>query len=388
MRVSVTQQSLAKALSITTRAVSSRSSMPVLSNVLLEAKDDTLRLAGTNREIGISCWIAATVEDDGAITIPAKLLSEFVNSLPPERIGLELNERTQTLRLSCAKFSANIKGIDHNEFPLLPTYQPETTTEAPTVTGATYMVNPGHLLENINSVVFAASQDENRPTLTGVETTFDDGRLTMAATDGYRLSVRTCDAITQIEKNTVIIPARSLVEVARIAADATGDVTAVISRNRNQVLFSATGKGEWQRVDVVCELIDARFPDYMATVPKSYNTRTIIDTAALQKAVRVALLFARDNNNIVRFQVAPENNMLRLTATSGEVGDNISEIECGVEGESIEIAFNGRYVMDALGAITTPQVIIETTQKTRPGLIRPVGDSDFLMVTMPMHPPK
>lgn len=361
--------------------------MPVLSNILLEAKDGQLRLAATNREIGINCWIAAKVEDEGAITIPARLLSKFVSSLPPERIDLELAVRTQTLHLSCARFEANMKGIDAFEFPLIPTYSPEDPkASAPIVLGDVYTVNPSWLSEAIDSVAFAASTDDNRPTLTGIETTFSDGKLTMAATDGYRLSVRSVDAITQVEKNAVIIPARSLSEVALICNDATGDITSVISQGRNRILFSATGNKDWQRVDVVSELIDAKFPDYWATVPKMANTVAIIDTAKLLSAVKVAQLFARDNNNILRVSIA--SGGVRLSASSSEMGDNVSELDATVEGDPIEISFNAKYLIDALSHIDAPSIALETTKPTRPGMIKPGGHADYYQVLMPMAPPK
>ncbi len=390
MRLSVNQSALAKALSIVNRAVSSRTTMPVLGNVLLDATGDGLRLAATNREIGINCWIAADVEESGSTTIPARLLSEFINSLPNERVTMALQQLTETLRLTCAKHSANIKGINAFEFPLIPTYQPEPT-DAPTVTGDVYTVASNALASLIDSVTFAASADENRPTLTGIETTFEDGRLTMAATDGYRLSMRSTEASAG-EKTTIIIPDRNLSEVARICADATGEITAIVSANRNQVLFSATSAKEWQRVDIISELIDARFPDYRATIPKSHNTRCTIDTGALLKAVRVAMLFARDNANIIRCALRPDDSpsrgVFQVSATSAEMGDNTSEIECSVEGAEINIAFDGRLLSDALSHVPTAQVTIETTQPTRPGAIRPVGDNDYLMVIMPMNPMK
>lgn len=388
MRLSVNQSSLAKALSIVNRAVSSRTTMPILGNVLLDATGEGLRLAATNREIGINCWIAADVEESGSTTIPARLLSEFINSLPNERVTMALQQLTETLRLTCAKHSANIKGINAFEFPLIPAYQPEpTNSEAPTVTGDVYTVSSNALASLIDSVVFAASADENRPTLTGVETTFEDGRLTMVATDGYRLSMRSMEASAG-EKATIIIPGRNLSEVARICSDATGEITAIVSANRNQVLFSVTSSKEWQRVDIISELIDARFPDYRAIIPKSQNTRCTVDAGALLKAVRVAMLFARDNANIIRCALRPDDSSSRgvfqVSATSAEMGDNTSEIECSVEGAEINIAFDGRLLSDALSHVPTAQVTIETTQPTRPGAIRPVGDSDYLMVIMPM----
>lgn len=394
MRVSVTQQSLAKALSITSRAVSSRTTMPVLSNILLEAKAGQLRLAATNREIGINCWIAANVEDEGAITIPARLLSELVNRLPPERIDMELSERTQTLHLSCARSEANVRGIAADDFPLLPTLdaltaRPEDATPdwAP---GVLASFGASQLRKMIDQVTFAASTDENRPTLTGVEVTLQPEMVQMAATDGYRLSVRTLAIEGGPAKTIVIVPAKSLGEVARISADAdeSQPVQCLITPQRNQVLFAMVGseKAGIQRVELVSELIDARFPDYRATIPKTYTTRTVVDTAALLKAVRVALLFARDNANIIRLHIA--DDQLRLTGTSVEMGDNVGDLAAEVEGAAMEIAFNGKYLIDVLSQIGEPQVALETTHPTRPGAWMPVGNDNFLHVNMPMMPPK
>ena len=390
MKLTVSQKNLSAALSIVGRAVSSRSTMPVLSNILLDATGDQLRLSATNREIGINCWIAAEVHDPGATTIPARLLAEYVNSLPPERIGMELAARTQTLHLSCARFEANIKGIDAFEFPLLPTYQPDTAlADAPTVTGAAYTVNAEHLMGSIEAVVFAASSDENRPVLTGIETTFADGKLIMAATDGYRLSVRSCEVTMETEKNTVIIPARSLAEVARIADGSVGMINVVVSEKCNQVLFSATGGGEWQRVDIVSELIDARFPDYRAMAPKSANTTTTVVVADLLKAAKVALLFARDNDNIIRCQVMSDYQSLRISATSAEMGNNVSELSCAIEGESIEMALDAKFLIDAMSHIDALKVVLQTTQPTRPVMIKADDGSDGYQLLMPMNaPPK
>lgn len=400
MRVSCLQEHLAKGLSIVGRAVSTRSTLPVLGNILIEANDNQLRLAATNLEIGVICWIDARVEDAGAITVPARLLTEFVNSLPPERIDMELAVRTQTLHLRCASVEANLKGIDAASFPIIPTF--ETLTADADTEALQIELGSAGLRKMVDQVVFAASTDESRPTLTGVEVTFREGRLTMAATDGYRLSVRSAAVEGRLPATpvTVIVPARSLSELARISADAdeSRPVQVFVTQERNQILFQVWGKsgeskgGAFQRVELVSQLIDARFPDYRAIIPKTYNTRTVVDTAALLKAVRVAYLFARDNANIVRIKIQPANGAnpahISLAATSAEMGDSVNELEAMVEGEDLEISFNAKYLIDVLSQIEEPQVVIETTQPTRPGMIRPlgVGEDEFLHVVMPMHP--
>jgi len=390
VRVSCLQENLAKGLSIVGRAVSSRSTLPVLGNILLATDQARLKLAATDLEIAINCWIGAQIQEEGATTVPARLLADFVNSLPSERIDMELSVRTQSLHIRCARYEASIKGIDASEFPLIPTSDGDGAVEIPVNT----------LRKMIDQVAFAAATDDSRPMLTGVHARFQEDRLIFAATDGFRLSVRLTRLNRPVaEEMAVIIPARSLQEIARISGDADEEhpVEIRVVHARNQVLFHLTGKadgsekGGFQQVDVVSQLIDSKFPDYEAIIPKSWTTRTVLDTAEFLKAVRVAYLFAREAANIVRLQIRPGDadrpGVLTLTATSQEYGENVTEVEALVEGEPIEIAFNARYLIDVLSVIDTAQVALETTRPGAPGVIRPVGvgPEEFTHVIMPMH---
>ncbi|MBV7327140.1 DNA polymerase III subunit beta [Chloroflexi bacterium TSY] len=412
MRVSCLQENLAKGLAIVGRAVSSRSTLPVLGNILLEAKDNHLRLAATNLEIGVNCWIGAKVEDEGAITVPARLLTEFVNSLPAETIDMELAVRTQTLHLQCARYEANMKGIDAVDFPIIPSMSGEQEENTNRLLDGSYIsLETEGLHKMIDHVIFAASTNENQPTFTGVEVHFNQNTLKMAATDGFRLSVRSVmlnrenghdeSKATFEDELTVLVPAKSLSELSRIMADADDQqpIEALVTEARNQVLFHIWGKGSdvrgsFERVELVSQLIDARFPDYDPLIPKSHSTRTVVDTASLLKAVRVSALFARDNSNTVYVGIEPPNDehsgQMRLTATSTEMGDNVNELDALVEGEELEIAFDASYLIDVLSRIDEPQIVLETTQASRPGTLRPVGmgEDEFLHVVMPMHPPR
>ncbi len=315
MRVSCLQENLSRGLNIVGRAVSPRSTLPVLGNILLATDEGRLKLAATNLEIGISCWIGAKVEDEGAVTVPSRLLGEFVNQLPAERIDMDLSVRTLMLNLKCARYDTNIKGIDASEFPIIPTSDGADAIR----------IEADTLRKMINQVAFAAATDESRPTLTGVHARFHGNRLTLAATDGFRLAVRGTElAVTVPEKTEVIIPARALSELSRIIGllpKAEGDAQMVeitIASARNQILFHLPD------VDMVSQLIDANFPNYEAIIPKSFATRTIIDTQPTLRALRVANLFARDSSNIVRFQMTPGHDgapaNLTMTATSAEFG--------------------------------------------------------------------
>ncbi len=381
MRVSVLQENLAKGLSIVGRAVASRSTLPVLNNILIETDNSQLKLSAMDMEIAINCWVGAMIEDEGQITVPARLLSDFVNSLPNDRIDMELQTRTQTLHLHCARYEANIKGIDATEFPIIPTYQGDL--DAPSVE-----VEPGKLRSMIDQVAFAASKDDSRPTFTGVFTRLEGDQLTMAATDGFRLAVRSTILEEPVSAALgVIIPARALSELSRIisAVDMGQEdgVEVIFTEARNQVMFHLPG------VDLVSQLIEANFPDYKKIIPNSYNTRAILDTGEFLNAMKVAYLFARDSAGSVKVQMEPgDPGKVVLIATSAELGDNVSEINAMIEGEAITATFNAKYMIEVLSVIDTPQVAFEAISATRPGVFRPVGagKEEYVHVIMPMSP--
>jgi DNA polymerase-3 subunit beta len=376
MKISCLQENLAKGLSIVGRAVASRSTLPVLSNVMLATDNGQLKLSATNLEIGINCWVGAKIEEEGSITVPARLLGEFVNSLPPERIDLNLNQDTQTLNLKCARFESNIKGIDAQEFPLVPTASDGE---------AAIRLDPEALRTMIDQVVFAAATDESRPILTGVLIEFNEDSLTMAAADGFRLSVKATSLNQDFGEITeVIVPARALMELSRVSVDQEQPVEVVITPARKQILFHL------QNIDLVSQLIEGKFPDYNQIIPKGYATRSILETASFLKAARVSHLFARDAANIIKLEIVPSgdelmNGRITLVATSAELGDNVADLDASIEGDPLEIAFNAKYLIDVLSVIDSPQVVLETAAASSPGVVRPIGEDQFTHVIMPMH---
>lgn len=386
MQLSVLQPELTKAVATVAKAVATRSTMPVLGNILLETDGTYLRVAATNRELTISCWIAAKIAEPGHITVPARLFAEYVGAMPPERIDLALNTKTVTLALSCARHDANIKGIPADQFPLIPLVDSEIDKGA-----AVLSLRPAGLREMLNQTLIATSDDESRPTMTAVKTTFENDQLIMAATDGYRLTVRRGQSGTEpVEhEREMLVPGDTLRELARIAADVDEErPILVVAPERDCILFRLHTKGEpGRRVEIVTNLIDAKFPPYESIIPKSHHTVTTVDTAALLKAVRVAHLFARDNANRLQLHIDPEG-FVRLEAQSAEMGATANELEAHVEGDPLDIVFDARFLIDILNQIPQPQVVIETTVATRPASIRPVGvaSDEFTHVIMPMHP--
>jgi DNA polymerase-3 subunit beta len=374
MKISCLQDNLAKGLSIVSRAVSPRSTLPVLGNVLLATDNGRLRLSATNLEVVITCWIGATITEPGTTTVPARTFSELVNTFPQDRVDLSLNKTTETLHVSCGRIEANIRGIDADDFPVIPEPDQENRLR----------LEPGVLKRVISQVAFAAATDDSRPMLTGVQTSFDGNRVKMAATDGFRLSVRSAHIAGYVEKPfQVIIPARALNEVARILSDDMEAVYVSLPAGRNQIIF------DMDNVLLVSQLIDGKFPDYAPIIPKSHSTRTVMETAAFGKACRTADIFARESSNTARVAVDPGDGLSPATATiaatSKETGDNVARVDATVEGMPIEIAFNVKFMADALGVIDTPQVALETTNATEPGVLKPVGDNDFVHIIMPMN---
>jgi DNA polymerase-3 subunit beta len=374
MRVSCLQENLARGLNIVSRAVGTRTTLPVLSNVLLATDNGRLRLAATNLDMGITAWIGASVEEDGAITVPARTLNDLVNTLSPERVDLEVATRTNALHLACGATTASIKGIDAYEFPPIP---------EPTDEDDVLPIPADIFKEAIGMVAFAAARDDSRPILTGVSINYQDGLLTLAAADGVRLSVREIPLETEFyETINLVVPARALSEVARIITEDDEVVELVLPRDRSQVLF------HMENVEVVSQLIDGTFPDYRQIIPRDVETRTVLYTADLLRAARRADIFAREANHTVRFSVEPQEGMAgiaRVRAQSSETGENEVVLDASIEGDGVEIAFNVRYLIDVLSVIPQDQIEVKTIRADKPGVLQPVGDDSYTHVVMPMH---
>ncbi|MBX7213759.1 MAG: DNA polymerase III subunit beta [Thermoflexales bacterium] len=374
MKVSVMQENLAKGLGIVARAVAgNRAPLPVLTHILLATENGRLRIAATNLELAINCWIGAKIESEGAICVPARTFSELVSLLPSDVAQLDLNIRTQSLRVMCGRTDNNIKGIDAQEFPIIPTFTP---------TNVAY-VDPDVLRKMINKVVFAAATDENRPMLTGVLTRIEGQSLTLAASDGFRVSeCRGALKSPVTDPLAILIPAKAVAEVGRLIGDQTEPVAITVTPSGAQALFHL------DHADVIAQLIDQRFPDYANVIPRAYNTRTVVNTAELLKACKQASVFARDSNNLARIQIEPGEDgagKVKITAQAQETGDNQSELEGIVNGPGVEIGFDARFLVDVASVVDTPQLAIETSAPKAPGVIRPIGDDGFLHVVMPMH---
>ena len=373
MKVTVTQQHLAHGLSIVSRAVSPRSTLPVLANVLLATDEGRLRLSATNLELGITCWIPAHIAEEGSITVPSRTFVDLVGTFPPDNVNLSLEERTQTLNLVCNSSVHDIKGIDAQDFPPMPVIDPEEGFE----------LNLTDFKEMIQQVVFAASTDEARPVLQGVKMDVVENVITLAATDGFRISVRKETLSNPIPQDiSIIVPARAMNELARIFSDVDKSVRMIVPAQRGQVIFRL------KDAELVSQLIDGNFPDYKAIIPKSAKTKTIISTPAFLKACKQAEVIAREGNNVVRLDILPAEEgpgKVEINATTEETGKSDISVEANIEGSGLLIAFNVHFLVQVLDVVRSANVALETNANNSPGVIRPMGDEDFVHVIMPMH---
>ena len=371
MKLSCTKESLSWGLGIVGRAVATRTTLPITNNVLLAAEGGRLKLVATNLEIAISCWIGAKIEEEGSITVPALLLTDFIKSLPSDTVAINLSPKTKMLGLKCARFDASISGVDAKDFPPIPSIDDGITTK----------IEATVLRQGINQVVFAAAREEQRAVLTGIDAQFDGSTLALAAADGFRLALLKLPITNSVSQKTeVIIPARTLGELNRlIGQEETVDIT--LDPNKSQVIFRL------KNVELVSQLVQGTFPNYSQLIPKSYNTRVIVNKDEFLRATKTALIFAQDGNRMVRLVVTRGSDLIpgriSISARWEEIGDDIGEIDATVEGDDVKIAFNSTLLSDVLSELKEAQVTLETTSSSSPGVIRPVGSDNYTYVMMP-----
>ncbi len=375
VKVICLQENLQKALGKVSRAVATRTALPVLSNVLLATDNGRLRVAATNLEIGVTTWIEADIEEEGKVTVDARLLGEFVNTLPAGTVKLTVDPARFALDVQAGRDKAGINGIDPEDFPVIPTL---------TEDGFAVEVDAQPLREMIAQVEFAAATDESRPVLAGVLTRFEGTRLMLASADGFRLAVREGETKTNVAQRTdLIVPAKAYRELARLIADFDEPIHLAVTPNKSQIL-AKFGDTEW-----VSRLIDGTFPDVKQIVPKEFSTRVDLSRELLLNAVRRAGYFARENNDVVRLEVQPGADDLtpgsiEVSANAAERGNSQSYVDASIDGDEMQIAFNGRYLSEVLNVLKNGQVTLGLNGTNQAGIVRPSGSDEYTHVIMPM----
>ncbi len=364
MKITCTQENLARALAIVGHSVATRATLPVLSNILITAKNGRIKLTSTDLEIGVSTWVGGQVENEGALTVPARLLVDFVTNNKDPKIDLVAKETT--LNLKSDHFEANIKGIDALEFPAIPEVKDQNLIQ----------IKAKDFVEAAKQTLIAPATDDTRPVLAGVLFSFKDSSLKMVATDSYRLAEKKLLLEKKVEPAEVIIPAGSLNEVLRIIGSAPLSDIAV-SINENQVLFVV---GDTQ---IVSRLIEGSFPAYEQIIPQAPKTAITVDTEEMIGVVRMAALFAKESANNIKLEF--QKGRLLAKSVSAQIGDNISTMPAEVSGPELEIAFNAKYLLDFLSAVGEKNVRIGITDRFSAGILKPGKATDYIYIIMPLR---
>lgn len=397
MQANCPRKDLYEAVQTVGRAVSGRSSLPILSHILARPQGNgSLRLTATDLEMWMECSLAARVQtgltdDDetAGFTVPARVFAEMLGALPESDVVLDRPDGGNKIHVRCARSNYDLLGLPAEEFPAPPEVEPT----------ATLLLSGGALKAMIRQVIFAVSTDETRAILTGVLLKFDGQDLKLVATDTHRLAVRGGKAAAGEGSGSAVVPARAMNEITRLAGD---EDSVAISLAQGQARFEVRRRADDKDPDsseipglpgkyrsgsttMVTRLIEGQFPNYERVIPQGHDRKLTLERGEFASAVKRIAIVARDNAN--RVVLETEGAQLVLSAESGTVGSARDEIEVAREGDDITIAFNAKYLGDVLNAIDTEGVTLELTEPLRPGIVRPIGDgaTDYLCVLMPMQ---
>lgn len=361
MKLQVTQENLAKALGSVSRVASGRATLPILSNVLLKTVDGRLSIAATNLDIGITHYIGSKVVEEGAITVPARLMQDFVSSLPTGVIDLELDDNK--LRIGADKYQSVINGVSAEDYPVMPAISD----------GQAWKVASKLLKTGLQQVLMAASNDEARPVLTGVYWHTHDGKLHLAATDSYRLAERALMKTAQ--DINLLIPASALQDLLRILGDADDDV--VVTHDDQQVLFQV---GD---IELVTRLIEGTYPDYRKLIPKEFASKVVLPKSELMNITKVSSLFARESAGSVTLHLDEAQQQVSIRSIASQIGENTAAASGKVDGEGT-ITLNSRYILDALHALSGDEAEFGFNGKLEPSVIRDPKADDYTHIVMPL----
>ena len=370
MKFSCNQDTFSKYLNIVSRIVTTKPGLPILSNVLFESDKGKLTMKTTDLELSISTWIGADIQDDGKITAPAKQLSEFVNSIPEEKVDIDIVK--QNFNISTSNNTASFNTMPSDDFPNIPTVEKEKFD---------FRIKKVDIVQAVNRVAFAAASDDIKPVLTGVKVEVEDDTVSFIATDGLRLSKQSVKIEKGSGKKNFLVPVRAFSELTYIISELDTDeewVNIYILEDRNQVLFRLSD------VDLVSRLIDGEFPEYKQIIPTGFETKCLIKRDDFLNSLKVVNIIARSvlGNKMV-LDINKEGK-LSLSAIQSDLGKNQSVFEGKVEGSDIKIAFSARLLADILNHIDSEDIVFECTDPVKPGVFKIEGDTEFVHLVMPM----
>ncbi len=363
MKISCVRENLTKSLSSLSRIVTTSNTLPILGNVLLKTDQGRLKLSATDLEMGINYWIGASVQEEGEITIPARIFHDYISNNSDEHIVLSVEG--QVISLSSDHYKTKINGLAPEEFPIIPAIKSESMIE----------VDRTVLFNAVSKVVFSSSIGETNPTLAGVLFKTDNNNLKIVATDSYRLAEKIIPLPTEITEDfAVIVPTKTAQELNRLLGLGDGKTKILVSEN--QIMF------QMDDIEIVSRLIEGNYPAYESIMPTAYTTKAIVDTKSLLRDTKMAAVFSRDTQKI-KLQISKEKNHL-TTISKGQSGENVATTPAEVEGIDGEIMFNTKYLSDVLNVINSSKVILELTDKLKPGLVKSADDDNYKYIIMPV----
>ncbi len=366
MKIQILQENLLKSLYRTTRLISAKTQLPVLQNVLMKTDEGVVKIVATNMETSITTYSRARVEKDGEVCVSAKLLSELVSTLPAETITLEAKEGA--LSVSGTHTRALLPGVPPAEFPPVEIEKNKKTEK----------IGKEEFINALSGLLFSSATDDGRPVLTGVRLVQDKSVLIMAATDGYRLSVKTIPIGKIAPEEGITVPAKALGEVVKIVQEEKEEKEIGIDFSDKAKAVFVIGE-----TTVVTRLLEGEYPPYEKIIPKNHNTRAFVETDPFKRAVKSAALFARDSANIIRFHVG--GGLITISANTPQVGENTVTVEADIDGEDADIAFNGRFLNDFLSNFKEERFVFEMTGSLNPGVFKPVDDDSYFHIIMPVR---
>ena len=358
MKIVCTQENLNKGLGLVSHIANKNSNLPILNNVLLKAKRDGLTLITTDLEIGIKVFVRAKIEEEGDFTADAKLLNSFISLLPRENINLDSEE--DSLKIRSANQETDIKGLEAEDFPLIPDVEKENEIE----------LSAMEFKKSLSQVLLAASLDTSRVEINAVNFKFKPGELILAATDSYRLAEKRIN-ITNGKETALIIPLKTLQELSRILNEQI-DKTIKIYFNENQIMFAFDG------VELISRVIDGKYPDYSQIIPAEFTTDAKVNINKLVPAIKSVALFCKTGINDIKLSFDSKKNEIVIATASSNIGTSIAKVEAEISGADNDIVFNYRYLLDGLNNLSSDQVLMKINNNSSPGLLKPTNDEKYI----------
>ncbi len=367
MKFSCLQENLSKGLQTIMHAVPAKSSLPILSNVLIEIEKGRIKLSATNLETAITTFVGASVEEEGATTVPARLLRDFIINLPPGTINAQVKD--EILVISSKNTKSKFNGSSAKDFPELPSFPKKTKG---------LEIDPNVLDEVIGVVAFASGMDTSRPIFTGIYLDYSKDKLVVTSTDGFRLSEKTVKIKGSIDDFRVVIPAKTLVEVAKIFSSSLEPIEFTLNQDENLALFKA------EDTLIATRILDGDYPDYKKIIPSEHIIKASFDTLEFIEAVRLTDIFAKEGNSTIKIRFDPEGK-IKITSLSEETGQHESNMSAEIEGKLVEIAFNSKYLLDFLNNVKSEKIDFSSNGNLSPCTFKPDSQKDFIHIIMPMQ---